>query len=267
MKSKIFNVSLLLLFILVTSCTTSGSKSDSSQKSNQVESSTRLMSYNIRNAKGLDDVTDYDRIASIINNSAPDIIGVQELDSVTGRSQGVDVLNVLAEKTEMFSTYAAAIDYDGGKYGIGVLSKEKPLSVIRVPLPCSREPRMLLIVEMGEYYFGNTHFSLNEEDRLKAVNIIKEEAKKLNSDKPFFLVGDINATPESVVLQSLYDEFTSLVSPDEYTIPAKNPNRTIDYIFAYKANGKWESLDSSGVLAEDVASDHRPLYADVKIGF
>jgi len=266
MKAKIFNVSLLLL-ILVTSCNTSGNRSSSSQESNQVENSIRLMSYNIRNAKGLDDVTDYDRIADIINNSAPDIIGIQELDSVTGRSQGVDVLNVLAEKTEMFSTYAAAIDYDGGKYGIGVLSKVKPVNVIKVPLPCSREPRMLLIVEMDNYYFGNTHFSLNEEDRLKSVDIIKEEVKKLNSDKPFFLVGDINATPESVVLQSLYDDFTSLVSPDEYTIPASNPNRTIDYIFAFNANGKWETLNNSGVLAEDVASDHRPLYADVNIGF
>ena len=71
------------------------------------------MSYNIRNARGLDDITDYDRIANVIKSVRPDIIGIQELDSVTGRSEGVDVLNVLSRKTLMYATYAASIDYDG----------------------------------------------------------------------------------------------------------------------------------------------------------
>ena len=99
------------------------------------ENSIRLMSYNIRNAKGLDNVTNYDRIANVIIEANPDIIGIQELDSVTGRSKGVDVLDVLSRETLMYSTYAASIDYDGGKYGIGILSKEKPINVIKVPLP------------------------------------------------------------------------------------------------------------------------------------
>ena len=264
MKANIFKT-LFLLLILAVSCTSTANRNNSDDQDNRGENTTRLMSYNIRNAKGLDDVTDYDRIADVINNTAPNIVGIQELDSVTARSQGVDVLDVLAEKTSMYSTYAAAIEYDGGKYGVGVLSKEKPINAIRVHLPCSSEPRMLLIVEMEDYYFGNTHFSLNEEDRLKAVDIIMEEVKKLNSEKLFFLVGDINATPESAEVQLLLEDFTSLVSHEEYTIPAKNPNRTIDYIFAYNANGVWESLDNSGVIAEEVASDHRPLYADVYV--
>lgn len=264
MKSNIFTT-LLILLVMTASCTTSANRTNSGEIGNRDDNSTRLMSYNIRNAKGLDDVTDYDRIADVINGADADIVGIQELDSVTARSEGVNVLDVLAEKTSMYSTYAAAIDYDGGKYGVGVLSKEKPISVTRVPLPCSKEPRMLLIVEMDDYYFGNTHFSLNEEDRLRAVEIIKAETEKLNPDKPYFLVGDINATPESTVVQSLAKEFTSLVSPEEFTIPATNPNRTIDYIFAYNANGDWEPLNNSGVIAEDVASDHRPLYADVDI--
>lgn len=153
------------------------------------DNSVRLMSYNIRNARGLDNITDYDRIANVILEAAPDIIGIQELDSVTGRSKGVDVLDILSRETLMYPTYAASIDYDGGKYGIGVLSKEKPINVIKVPLPCRNEPRMLLIVELEDYYFANTHFSLNSEDRMKAVEIINREVNKLDNSKPFFLVG------------------------------------------------------------------------------
>ena len=46
------------------------------------------MSYNVRNARGLDNVTDYQRVADVINSVKPDILAVQELDSVTGRSKG-----------------------------------------------------------------------------------------------------------------------------------------------------------------------------------
>ena len=223
----------------------------------------RLMSYNIRNARGLDDVTDYSRIADVINRTSPDVIGIQELDSVTGRSSGVDVLDVLSRKTLMHQTYSASIDYDGGKYGIGVLSKEKPFSVKRVPLPGREESRMLLIVEFEDYFFGNTHFSLNAEDRLESAKIINREAEMLN--KPFFIVGDINAIPESDVLEELGKSFTSLVPHNQFTIPADNPTRTIDYIFGYDGVDGWSSLTDKGVIDESVASDHRPLFADIWI--
>ncbi|MDD4778180.1 MAG: SGNH/GDSL hydrolase family protein [Fermentimonas sp.] len=229
--------------------------------------SARLMSYNIRNARGMDEVIDYQRIADVINKVNPDIIAIQEIDSVTARSNGVYVLDVLAEKTMLHPTYAAAIDYNGGKYGIGILSKEKPLSIKRIPLPGREEPRMLLIVEMDDYYFACTHFSLNSEDRLKSVDIIMDEAEKLNPDKPFFLAGDINATPDSDVLKEFNKLFTSLVSPDQFTIPANNPDKCIDYIFGYTGRGEWKLLEERGVIAESVASDHRPLFADIRISF
>ncbi len=229
----------------------------------QEENSIRLMSYNVRNARGMDNITDYQRIADVINGAKPDIIAVQELDSVTNRSAGVDVLDVLSRNTLMFPTYAAAIDFDGGKYGIGVLSKEKPLSVRRIGLPGREEARMLLIVELEAYYFGCTHFSLNAEDRLKAVEIIKREAEKL--DKPFFLAGDMNATPDSPEQEAMAESFTALTSPKENTYPATDPNTCIDYIYGYKGAENWSRLTNRGVIAEEVASDHRPLYAEIRL--
>ncbi len=229
----------------------------------QEENAIRLMSYNVRNAKGMDGITDYQRIADVINGAKPDIIAVQELDSVTNRSNQVDVLDVLSRKTLMFPTYAAAIDFDGGKYGVGVLSKEKPLSVKRIPLPGREEARVLLIVELDAYYFGCTHFSLNAEDRLQAVAIIKRHAAEL--DKPFFLAGDMNASPESPVQEAMNESFTALTSPKQNTFPATDPDACIDYIYGYKGMADWSRLTNRGVIAEEVASDHRPLYAEVRL--
>ena len=229
----------------------------------QEENSIRLMCYNIRNARGMDDVTDYQRIADVVNAAKPDIIAIQELDSVTNRSNKVDVLDVLSRNTLMFPTYAAAIDFDGGKYGIGVLSKEKPLSVKRIPLPGREEARMLHIVELEAYYFGCTHFSLNAEDRLEAVAIIKREAERL--DKPFFLAGDMNSSPDSPVQEAMNESFTALTSPKQYTFPATDPNVCIDYIYGYNGKDDWSRLTNRGVIAAEVASDHRPLYAEIRL--
>ncbi|MDD3310332.1 MAG: endonuclease/exonuclease/phosphatase family protein, partial [Dysgonamonadaceae bacterium] len=229
----------------------------------QEQNSIRLMSYNIRNARGMDNVTDYQRVADVINSIKPDIIAIQELDSVTNRSDGADVLDVLSRNTLMYPSYAAAISYDGGKYGMGILSKEKPLSVKRVALPGREEARILLIVELGSYYFGCTHLSLNAEDRLQSVEAIKREAEKL--DKPFFFAGDMNSTPDSPEQKSLNEVFTSLLSSNEKTYPADEPTICIDYIYGYKGmENNWSRLTNRGVIAEKVASDHRPLYVEVK---
>ena len=81
----------------------------------------RVMSYNIHNGVGMDHQADYERVAEVINRYAPDIVAIQEADSVTRRSSGVDVLHCLADYTLMHRLYAPSIDYEGGKYGIGLL--------------------------------------------------------------------------------------------------------------------------------------------------
>lgn len=221
-----------------------------------------MMSYNVRNALGMDRVTDFQRVADVINRSSPDVVAVQELDSVTNRSKGIDVLDELSRRTLMFPTYAAAINYDGGKYGVGVLSKEKPLGASRVPLPGREEARMLLVVEFEEYFYACTHLSLTAEDRLESAKIIIREAEK--ADKPFFLAGDINAEYDSLEQELLREKFTMLNSEKENTFPSDEPNVCIDYIYGFNKFENWSRLTNRGVIAEKVASDHRPLYVEVR---
>jgi endonuclease/exonuclease/phosphatase family metal-dependent hydrolase len=223
----------------------------------------RAMSYNIRNAEGLDNNVDYQRIADIIKNVAPDVAALQELDSVTNRSGKVDVLARLAGLTGMYSTFGASIVLSGGKYGVGVLSKERPLSWKRVPLPGSEELRSLLIVEFEKYIFCCTHFSLTAADRQTSVGIIKQAVQGFN--KPVLLAGDLNDWPESSVLNTFKQDWAVLSNPAQFTFPANNPTETIDYILGYVSNGYKYPVIQAQVLNEPVASDHRPLFADIRI--
>ena len=108
-----------------------------------------IMSYNIRNGIGMDEKRDLNRTAATITAENPDVVCVQEVDSVTGRSGGAYVLGDLAKATNMHPTFAAAIDFMGGKYGIGILSKEEPLSVKRIALPGREEERACVIAEFS----------------------------------------------------------------------------------------------------------------------
>ena len=110
-----------------------------------------ILSYNVRNCRGLDNSTDYQRVANVITRIGADIVALQELDSATSRSKGVSVLDELAKLTGMIPTYRASISFQGGKYGIGILTKEKPLNIESMGLPGKEEERSMLLVEMKNY--------------------------------------------------------------------------------------------------------------------
>jgi len=223
----------------------------------------RIMTYNIRNAKGLDNVTDYKRISDIILSVNPDVIALQELDSVTGRSEGINVVAELSKYTGMHPVFGTAISFNGGKYGVGLLSKKIPLSTKNVALPGKEEKRTLLIVEFDDYVICSTHLSLTQEDRKVSVGIINEEIKNFN--KPVFMAGDLNAEPESETIQLLSEKWQLLTNQHEYTFPANDPKETIDYILGYTPETDSFSIIQSKVVDEPIASDHRPIYVDVKM--
>ena len=231
----------------------------SQQLGDAEQNSYRLMSYNIHHGEGMDKVFDLDRIAAIINKADCDMVALQELDSMTQRTGGVDMLRYLANQTLMYPVFAPAIPYETGKYGIGLLSKEKPIRSYQVDLP-GKEPRTLLIVEFNQFYMGCTHWDLTEADRQTSVKIVKREAAKL--DKPFLLAGDFNAHPESNVLESFKEDFTLLNAekPD-----GKDSKGMIDYIAAYKTVGTTPfSRLSQRVIKEPIASDHNPVIVDIR---
>ena len=219
----------------------------------------RVMTYNVRNGHGVDGVKDIKRCAEVINDARPHVIAVQELDSMSRRNKKY-VLGELAQLTGYHDYYHRTIPYKGGAYGIGILSRKEALSVDFRPLPCRKEPRGLLIVEFKKYYLLCTHLSLNQEDRVTSVGIIRDIVSKL--DKPVFIAGDMNARPNSKPMKA-FKEFTQVLNDEnKFTIPSNKPRSCIDYILG--ANGSFKVLKDY-VYYGTIASDHLPLYVDVKI--
>lgn len=225
----------------------------------------RFTSYNIQHGKGLDGKIDHNRLASILHEARTEVAAIQEVDSLTKRNGGVYALDEIASKLKMYSTFAPAIDFQGGKYGVGILSKKAPLSVHRVALPGKEEPRVLLVAEFEHYVVGCTHLSLNEDDRLSSVPLIVEEAQKWK--KPFFLLGDLNDTPESSFYREMQKHFLFLNPSYDKTFPADAPDVCIDHMAIFLPTVKPESMLSAyrTWVGEETFSDHRPLHAKIKI--
>ena len=217
----------------------------------------KIMSYNVRSAKGMDNVRDCGRVAKVILEQQPDLVAVQELDSMTNRCGKKYILGEIAQLTGMYPEYFPAIKFDGGKYGIGILSKEKPLAVQGYPLPGSEEKRALLVAEFQDYMFACTHLSLTEEDRLESLEIIGKIAAA--SQKPFYFAGDLNDTPGSPFLDGLQKNFRILNDVKAQTFPAPLPDRTLDYIAVWKGTAPKLDVVSKKVVDEPMASDHRPV--------
>lgn len=219
----------------------------------------KVMSYNVRHCAGMDLVVDYDRTAAVIAQQQPDVVALQELDSMTGRSRQHNQLSELASRTQYYPVFGSAIDYDGGKYGVGILTREQPVSTRRIPLP-GEEPRVLLVVELKDYVLACTHLDLEEEQRLASVPLIVEEAQRWQ--KPFILAGDWNDAPDSQLLQEMTQYFT-INSGNQATYPADTPQECIDYIATFKERPA-VTLEYS-VIDEPEASDHRPLVVSIQL--
>lgn len=220
----------------------------------------RILTYNVRNGKGMDSRRDLDRTAAVIRDLQPDVVALQEIDSVTLRSEGEDVAAVLAEKCGMNCAFSKAIDFDGGSYGIAILSREKPLSLRRTPLPGREERRTMIAAEFDDYVFVSTHLSLTPEDRMASIGIIVRELKRYG--KPLFIAGDWNATPDSEFIAALGEHLQILSDSTVPTYPADRPSVCIDYVAA-PVKQRVQIVRNS-VICEPAASDHRPVMVELK---
>ena len=221
-----------------------------------------LTSYNIRHCAGPGGKLDVRRVAEVIVQEKPDFVGLNEVDCRANRSGKVDEAAVLSTLTGLHATFGKAIPYDGGEYGNAVLSRERPLSVVTVPLP-GREPRVLLLCEFRDFWFGTAHLDFGKY-QLEAVAVIRGVVAEKAKGKPVFLTGDWNATPKSKTLDAMREFMTVLSREDCLTFHGyrkQPPERVycIDYIAVDNAHaGRFAVADSHATSRPDV-SDHNPV--------
>lgn len=226
----------------------------------------KILTYNLRFGEKAS-MTD---IAGYISSENPDIVALQECDWATYRERapkqnGVKFINELAYHTGMFGVYGKAIDYRGGFYGVGILSKYPIVSLERVflPNPDRKEQRVLLVagLEMpdGEVLtFACTHLEVSSSRcRVEQAEFVNDY---LEDRSPAILAGDMNAEPDSPEMKFLRKDWKDLTNRVK-TYPVPEAKTKIDYIYA-KPAGNVELLGTS-VVGDIMFSDHFPVVSDI----
>jgi endonuclease/exonuclease/phosphatase family metal-dependent hydrolase len=255
------------IFLLILACSLAVGKTSFGDEPGRT---IRVLTYNIHHGEGADGKLDLERIAKVIMSEKPDLVALQEVDQKTKRTGGVDQLERLAILTGMFSTFGPAMDYQGGSYGVGILSRWPLIGAKThsLPAPTGVEPRAVLSAEVAiddrgtKIRFLGTHVDHRSDPAQRTAQVAR--IRELFPPKPDglseLLAGDFNATPDSEVIKSLLTEWTDTASGQTFlTSPAGSPKRRIDYILLRPSTG-WRVVETRA-LDESVASDHRPVLA------
>lgn len=281
---KIFKYILIILsawtFLVVNAC--SDTKNDDLElpphltNQEKPEGAIRLMTYNVATfTRDPGEPYNYQTIANMINEKEADVVCLNELDSLTTRTNRDYQLQKFAGIIGGWDfMYAGAMPYMGGSYGEGIATKEKAVKKYSVALPkgVGAEPRVLVVMEMEDFVIATTHLDhANPDAHAEQIKVINEtiKANYQNSSKPVFLGGDLNAGPGSKTINSMLENWTNL-SGTLPTFPSAKPTSCIDFIMQYKNGVKVELVNAyvakwfvKGNAA--TASDHLPVVVDIRI--
>jgi endonuclease/exonuclease/phosphatase family metal-dependent hydrolase len=222
----------------------------------------RAMSYNIHHGRGMDDKVDLLRIAKIIRDADPDWVALQEVDQNVTRSGGLDQAAELGRLTDMYVVFGKAIDLQGGAYGQALLSKHpwKEQRVQQLANLPGREQRIALIGATSDgarsVHIIGTHLD-HAHDQLRAQQAEELVQIQLPDGGLRILAGDMNAVNESVPMQTITKAWPfPAYNPAVATIPTRDPNRQIDFVFVHGV-GRDVPFRAYSIATE--ASDHLPL--------
>ncbi|MGD2215366.1 MAG: endonuclease/exonuclease/phosphatase family protein [Gemmatimonadales bacterium] len=228
----------------------------------------RVLAYNIKHGEGMDGVIDLERAARVIRELDPDIVALQEIDSAVERTSRVDQTSRLGQLTGLHSVFGAFFDYQGGRYGMALLSKFPIKSYANHWLPEGTEPRTGLaarirLADSGqEIIVVGIHLYRTPEQRFAQasglVDIYRDEVT------PVILAGDFNSLPDSDVLALLRQHWqVPAKGEDRLTYPSDVPQREIDYIM-YRPADRFEVVEHR-VIHEPLVSDHRPVLIELEL--
>ncbi len=266
MSIRIVHGSAALAALLLAACTTASPPAGSSAPRPAEAAPLTVVSYNIRHGRGMDDQVDIARAAGVLRALAPDIVGLQEVDERVTRSNGVAQADTLGYMLGMHPVFSSFMDYQGGRYGLAILSRHPVAGVQHIRLPDGNERRFALLVEIampsGDTVAAiNLHFDwvANDTARFKQASVLAQVLDTLS--RPYILIGDFNDRPGTRTIGLFTARAREAAKPEaaRNTFPADQPDREIDFIFAAPARS-W-SVGEVRVIDERLVSDHRPVLA------
>jgi endonuclease/exonuclease/phosphatase family metal-dependent hydrolase len=239
----------------------------------------RVLSYNIHAGKDAQQQPNIERVAAIIDSLDADIVMLQEVDRRTARAGGADHLAELEKLTGMHAAFGKSLDYQGGDYGIAVLSRWPIDSSATISLKVeppqdraggSHEPRVglhaIVRAPFGRLNVLNTHIDAGGPAtyrRQEVIGLLAHIRNSVPAGEALVFGGDLNARPTTdeiaAVSLALTDAFATCGSGAAETFPANAPDRRIDYVFYNRAR----CIQARVPVTE--ASDHRPLFVTLEI--
>ncbi|MEO0478073.1 MAG: endonuclease/exonuclease/phosphatase family protein [Planctomycetota bacterium] len=220
----------------------------------------------MKHGQGNDGVVDLSRAAEVIRRTRADVVVLQEIDDGARRTDGQDQMAVLSQLTGLQPAFGAFMPYQGGHYGMGILSRFPILESRNHRLPDGAEPRTALDARLqlpdgSELMVCGVHLYATAEQRLAQASRLVE--LYADNDLPMILGGDFNSEPNSEVMELVEAHWVNAdKGEDRLTFPATEPRSEIDFVL-YRPADRFEVL-TIDVLDEPVVSDHRPVLLVVK---
>ena len=233
----------------------------------------RVMTYNIHVGIGMDKKLDLQRIADVINQQHPDLVGLQEVDRGVQRTQRIDEIAELAKLTRMDYAFAFNLAYQGGQYGVAILSRLPIVATEHRLFKNLREAERRGFIRAEVTFHGRklnfvtTHLDYQFDDgRMFEAQQLLEGLRATQGT--LIIVGDFNDIPSGRTYQLMRENFDdawmdSREGDPGFSFPADKPVKRIDYVF-FRPDGKLKTKRSW--VVNTLASDHIPLVADLEVG-
>ncbi|MFE7789289.1 endonuclease/exonuclease/phosphatase family protein [Streptomyces sp. NPDC057460] len=239
----------------------------------------RVATYNIHAGAGMDNVFDLDRQAAELRALDADVIGLQEVDvHWDTRSQWRDVASELAERLHMRVSFAPIYSLDPTtpgaprrEFGVAVLSRYRIVSAENheitrlstqvpdpVPAPAPGFGEVVVRVKGMPVHVYVTHLDYRGDPSVRIAQVADTRRVMAQDEGRKVLLGDFNAEPDAPELAPLWEELAD-AEPGAPTYPALNPVKRIDFVAVSKDGVQVRDA----AVAETLASDHRPVVADL----
>ncbi len=225
-----------------------------------------------------------DGVAELLREIDGDLVGLQELDVNTKRSNKhapvVNQLEYIAQKAGYpYWSFARVLDFQGGYYGHGVLSKYPILNSTVIwpkaqPDPDSPGRKEMRNIERHEIdcngklvTFYNTHLSNGRLTPLQYGEV--QNNYMIHEQYPIF-VGDMNAHPHHFEGHLDTENFITLNGGADLKTPIKTSGggNPIDHIILSRKTMEYELGDTETglhVVPHGGTSDHNLIYALVNL--
>lgn len=247
----------------------------------------KVATYNIGKNELASDVSDLDGLNKAIAKIDADVIVLTEIDNKTARSKKVHQIEEIAKANKMDFAFGKALDFDGGEYGVGILSKYKIDKSKVINLPSGdAEQRVVLISQISKPGFDapiivmGTHLDWQKDPTIRIGQVRHIlDASIGDTDTGFdniaasikILAGDFNSTANEQPIQEIRYMWNpvELKGVDYRSWPAVNPAIDIDHIFTFKGQvwdvKKMEIPTDSKEFQWSNVSDHLPIIAELEL--